>query len=161
MGKTVCPTGLGGTEKKPLSCTVAKCKQDDVILLDFEKAFDKVTHGRRLYKLGYYGVRTSNNRWIRSSLGGRKQTALLEGLQSKMDNFKFRFFPRTIPAWNSSPSTIPEAPDLVHFKQGLSTLTFLLSVRGRGNPQVRSEGFWSCVSWATISSGRYCSRIFS
>ena len=28
------------------------------------------------------------------------------------------------PAWNSLPATIAETPDLVHFKQGLSSLTF-------------------------------------
>ena len=40
------------------------------------------------------------------------------------ETFKYSFFPRTIPAWNSLPATIAEAPDLVHFKQGLSSLTF-------------------------------------
>ena len=40
------------------------------------------------------------------------------------ETFKYSFFPRTIPAWNSLPATIAEAPDLVHFKQGLSGLTF-------------------------------------
>ena len=42
----------------------------------------------------------------------------------KSDTFKYSFFPRTIPAGNSLPATIAEAPDLVHFKQGLSSLTF-------------------------------------
>jgi len=37
---------------------------------------------------------------------------------------QFSFFPRTIKTWNSLPSTIAESPDLVSFKQGLSTLTF-------------------------------------
>ena len=40
------------------------------------------------------------------------------------ETFKYSFFPRTIPAWNSLPATIAEAPDLVHFKQGLSSLIF-------------------------------------
>ena len=43
---------------------------------------------------------------------------------TKTDTFKFSFFPRTIPAWNSLPATIAEAPDLVHSKRGLSTLIF-------------------------------------
>ena len=42
---------------------------------DFEKAFRKVSHGRLLTKLDHYGVRTSTNRWIRSFLGGWKQTS--------------------------------------------------------------------------------------
>ena len=43
---------------------------------------------------------------------------------AKSDTFKYSFFPRTIPAWTSLPATIAEAPDLVHFKQGLSSFTF-------------------------------------
>ena len=66
-----------------IASRLAKGKPVDVILLDFEKAFDKISHGRRLHKLGHYGVGNSTNRWIRSFLGGRKQTVLLEGLQSK------------------------------------------------------------------------------
>ena len=61
---------------------LAKSKQVDVILLDFEKAFDKVPHGRLLYKLDYYGVRNKTNRWIRSFLVQRKQKVLLEGTHS-------------------------------------------------------------------------------
>ncbi|MEW8542121.1 MAG: reverse transcriptase domain-containing protein, partial [Candidatus Thiodiazotropha sp.] len=48
----------------------------------------------------------------------------LRQYSTRTDAFKFSFFPRTIPLWNSLPATVAEAPDLVHFKQGLSTLTF-------------------------------------
>ena len=34
-----------------------KDEQVAVILLDFEKAFDKVSHSRLLYKMDYYGVK--------------------------------------------------------------------------------------------------------
>ena len=40
------------------------------------------------------------------------------------DTFKFSFFPRTVPLWNSLPATVAEAPSLVSFKEGLSTLLF-------------------------------------
>ena len=43
---------------------------------------------------------------------------------AKSDTFKYSFFPRTILTWSSLPATTAEAPDLVHFKQGLSSLTF-------------------------------------
>ena len=53
-----------------------------MILLDFEKAFDKVSHGRLLYKSDYYRVRNKTNRWIKSFLRQRKQKVLLEGTHS-------------------------------------------------------------------------------
>ena len=40
------------------------------------------------------------------------------------DSFKFSFFPCTVPLWNSLPAVIAEAPSLVTFKKGLSTLSF-------------------------------------
>ena len=53
--------------------------QIDVILLDFEKAFDKVSHSRLLYKLDFYGARGNINNWIKVSLRDRKQQVVLEG----------------------------------------------------------------------------------
>ena len=53
--------------------------QVDVILLDFEKAFDKVSHLRLLYKLDFYRVRGNINNWIKVSLRDRKQQVVLEG----------------------------------------------------------------------------------
>lgn len=44
--------------------------------------------------------------------------------QPRTDTFKYSFFPRTIPVWNSLPASVAEAPDLVSFKQGLSSLSF-------------------------------------
>ena len=40
------------------------------------------------------------------------------------NSFKFSFFPRTVPLWNPLPADIAEAPSLVTFKKGLSTLSF-------------------------------------
>ena len=36
---------------------LAADKQTDVLVMDFSKAFDKVGHGRRIHKLGQYGIR--------------------------------------------------------------------------------------------------------
>ena len=38
---------------------------------------------------------------------------------SKCDNFRYSFFPRTVPTWNNLPAGVAEAPSLVSFKQGL------------------------------------------
>ena len=51
-------------------------------------------------------------------------TKKLRQISSRSDAYNFSFFPRTIPVWISLPATVAEAPDLVSYKQGLSTLTF-------------------------------------
>ena len=56
--------------------------QRDVILLDFSKAFDKVSHQWLLRKLNFYGVRNSIHRWIGNFLGGRTQQVLPDGVKS-------------------------------------------------------------------------------
>ena len=38
--------------------------------------------------------------------------------------YKNSFFPHTIITWNSLPSAVAEAPDLVSFKQGLSNIQY-------------------------------------
>ena len=43
---------------------------------------------------------------------------------TRRDTFKYSFFPRTIPVWNSLPASVAEAPDLAPFKQGLTSLSF-------------------------------------
>ena len=43
-------------------------KQTDAILLDFCKAFDKVSHRNLKLKLEYYGVRNQTLKWISSFL---------------------------------------------------------------------------------------------
>ena len=46
-------------------------RQTDVIIMDFAKAFDKVSHRRLLYKLDYYGIRRSTHNWVSSWLSER------------------------------------------------------------------------------------------
>ena len=57
-------------------------KQTDVTIMDFAKAFDKVPHGRLLYKLDYYGIRGSTHKWIASWISGRSQNVVLDGQAS-------------------------------------------------------------------------------
>ena len=47
--------------------------QTDVILLDFCKAFDKVSHCLLLHKLDHYDIRGPTFEWISSFLTGRSQ----------------------------------------------------------------------------------------
>ena len=53
-------------------------KQTDLILLDFSKAFDKVSHLKLLYKLQVHGVQGKTLGWI-ESLVGRTQCVVLDG----------------------------------------------------------------------------------
>ena len=39
-----------------------------MIIMDFAKAFDKVPHKRLTYKLNFYGIRGSTDKWISSWL---------------------------------------------------------------------------------------------
>ena len=57
-------------------------EQTDLIIMDFEKAFDKVPHGRLLHKLDYYGIRGSTHMWINSWLSWRSQQIIFDGQAS-------------------------------------------------------------------------------
>ena len=57
-------------------------KQIDVISLDFSRAFDVVPHQRLLLKMQYYGIRKILP-WIQNFLTSRKQTVIIEGVQSR------------------------------------------------------------------------------
>ena len=51
----------------------------------------------------------------------------LRQFPARTDTFKFSFFHRTIPVWNSLSAPIAKVPDLVHFKQELSSLINILT----------------------------------
>ena len=59
-----------------------KGHQNDVVVMDFAKAFDKFAHNRLLYKLSSYGVKGNTLGWIGSFLSGRSQIVVLEGKSS-------------------------------------------------------------------------------
>ena len=53
-------------------------RQTDLILLDFSKAFDKVSHTKLLFKLHQHGITRNNLGWIKAVLLGRSQCVALE-----------------------------------------------------------------------------------
>ena len=68
--------------------TISTRIQTDAILLDFQKAFDKVPHQRLLYKLTYYGhgILPQALNWVHSFLSNRTQQVLLKGNTSSPIN---------------------------------------------------------------------------
>ena len=54
-------------------------KQTDVLIMDFSKAFDKVSHNLLTHKLNYYGIQGKTNAWIQGFLSCRTQAVILEG----------------------------------------------------------------------------------
>lgn len=58
----------------------------DVIYLDFSKAFDSVPHQRLLYKLEHYGIRGRMLNWFKNFLTNRKQRVLLRNGLSEWTN---------------------------------------------------------------------------
>ena len=61
-------------------------RQVDVIIMDFQKAFDKVPHRRLLIKLWRYGIRGKAHKWIEQFLTKRKQRVVVEGEHSEWVN---------------------------------------------------------------------------
>ena len=56
--------------------------QTDMIVLDFAKAFDEVSHPLLLHKLRHYGIKGKNNQWITAFLESRTQAVVLENKYS-------------------------------------------------------------------------------
>ena len=58
-------------------------KQTDTIILDFTKAFDKVSHKHLCTKLHYYGIRDPILDWIKDFISNRSQQVILDGCSSE------------------------------------------------------------------------------
>ena len=66
-----------------------KGAQRDSILLDFSKAFDKVSHRLRLHKLTHYGIRNNVLSWIKAFLQDKEQTVVVDGQFSESTEVSF------------------------------------------------------------------------
>ena len=59
-----------------------KGKQVDMLVMDFAKAFDKVSHSLLMHKLQHYGITGAINKWIKNFLSDRKQAVVVDGATS-------------------------------------------------------------------------------
>ena len=66
--------------------TVNKGHSVDLVLLDFAKAFDKVSHAKLIQKLEAYGINSFLVKWIKSFLAGRKQRVLIGDRSSEWED---------------------------------------------------------------------------
>ena len=57
--------------------------QTDVLILDFQKAFDTVPHQRLIQKLDFYGIRGNILTWITKWLTSRTQQVVVDGKSSE------------------------------------------------------------------------------
>ena len=58
-------------------------QQTDLVILDFRKAFDTVSHKKLMFNLSKYGITGNINKWLQSFLVHRKQQVIVEGESSK------------------------------------------------------------------------------
>ena len=56
--------------------------QTYIIVMGFSKAFDKVDHNKRTYKLSALGIHPLTTRWIKSFLQCRTQQVRIDGCTS-------------------------------------------------------------------------------
>ena len=56
--------------------------QTDLVIMDFVKAFDKVSHRHLAAKLDFYGIRGPTKEWIVGFLSNRSQQVVVEGQHS-------------------------------------------------------------------------------
>ena len=73
-----CETQLIQTVDDPAKC-LNEGGQIDAVLLDFSKAFDKVSHHHLAAKVHHYGMRGKVMEWVKSFLSSRTQEVILEG----------------------------------------------------------------------------------
>ena len=79
--RTSCETQLIQLVEE-LARNTSQGRQTDLILLDFNKAFDRVNHMKLLHKLHQHGARGITLSSIKAFLTGRSQTVILEGASS-------------------------------------------------------------------------------
>jgi hypothetical protein len=62
-----------------VSANMSSGKQTDVLVMDFSKAFDKVSHSLLTQKLNHYGIRGKTNTWIQNFFSDRTQAVVVDG----------------------------------------------------------------------------------
>ena len=75
--RSSCETQLPTLAQELIECLDNKL-QHDLIILGFSKAIGYIPHKRLMVKLGHYGIRGANQRWIQDFLSDSTQQVLVE-----------------------------------------------------------------------------------
>jgi len=62
-----------------VSSNMSSWKQTDLLVMDFLKSFDKVSHSLLIHKINHYGTRGKTNTWIQNFLSDRTQAVVVDG----------------------------------------------------------------------------------
>ena len=73
--------------------------QTDLVLLEFSKAFEKVSHQKLLLKLHRYGIRGPTLKWIQAFLSDWTQTVVIDNEKSA-----------TVPVTSGTHKTLSSVP---------------------------------------------------
>ena len=65
-----------------ISKNLEEGKQSDILIMDFSKAFDKVSHSLLIHKLNGYGITGKANTWIANFLSCSSQSVIVDGEMS-------------------------------------------------------------------------------
>ena len=65
-------------------------RQNDIIILDFAKAFDRVNRSLLVHKLQCYGIKGSTITWIANFLSDRHQAIVVDGSCSSFARVRVR-----------------------------------------------------------------------
>ena len=65
-----------------LEDSIDRGKQMYLVILDFSKAFHRVSHQRLLAKINHYGIQGQTYKWIESYLSDRSQQVIVDGAGS-------------------------------------------------------------------------------
>ena len=143
-----CKTQLIKTVNE-LAKSINQGEQIDSILLDFNKAFDKVCHRKLLLKLEHYDVRGRNLQWIKKFLEDRTQKVAVAWVTSSVSAVTRGVPPGTLLRKLLFLIYINDMPSTVSSTIGLfaGDAYIYRSIKNIGNCEIFQEDLQNLIQW--------------